>query len=201
MQESKHPSDLSDVFPKALWKRRAVGGKEWLFRRGDPSTAIYEVESGAIRLEHSLDSGGELLFDDAGAGAVIGETSLLIGLCLCDARAVAPSEIRFIPRAAALSHLRANGQSALNFAAYLAREVTATRKRLELLRIRPAEERLLRWLLVRSGGKNALRVDISWKDVASEIGLAHETLYRALARLEEQERVRRKGRSITIVRR
>jgi DNA-binding Lrp family transcriptional regulator len=58
--------------------------------------------------------------------------------------------------------------------------------------IRSAPERVLCWLRMRAEGIPPLvRIDRPWTEIAAEIGLTHEAIYRALARLEHDGRIRR----------
>ena len=57
--------------------------------------------------------------------------------------------------------------------------------RLELRDIRRAEERLLAVLHLRAEA-DAMVIAGTWKDLAAELGLTQEALYRALSRLEQR---------------
>jgi CRP-like cAMP-binding protein len=88
--------------------------------------------------------------------------------------------------------LRRDPTAAQKFIALLAREVMALRTRLEVLNIRSASERVLRHLFT-AAGSDGRTVEISGtlKEMASELGLAHEVLYRTLADLETQGLIER----------
>jgi DNA-binding MarR family transcriptional regulator len=66
------------------------------------------------------------------------------------------------------------------------------RGQIELLNIRPARERVLAYLHNHLSA-SARRVDLerTWKAIASEIGLTHEAVYRALAELEREGLIER----------
>ena len=67
--------------------------------------------------------------------------------------------------------------------ARLSHEVQATRTRAEILSLRTVAERLSAWLDV----QGASRPDRVWVDVAAEIAVSPEALYRELARRRRKE--------------
>lgn len=74
-----------------------------------------------------------------------------------------------------------------------------TRRRLELRNIRNARERVWQKLQlspIRDDG--TVIIDRPLKEMAGEIGLTHEALYRSLAALEKAGRIRRRGRTIRL---
>ena len=87
----------------------------------------------------------------------------------------------------------------LRFARLLAGQVVDLRARIELRNIRSAQERLMTWLRLRATG-NPLKaaLDGTWSDVAAEIGLTREALYRALAKLEADGSIDRVGRKVLL---
>jgi CRP-like cAMP-binding protein len=64
------------------------------------------------------------------------------------------------------------------WAAYLAHAVQAARLRAELRTLRTVAERLDAWL----GGERSLPEKGTWQDLAAELGVSREALYRELAR-------------------
>jgi CRP/FNR family transcriptional regulator, dissimilatory nitrate respiration regulator len=106
--------------------------------------------------------------------------------------AATEATVRIYPRPTLLSLLSCDPTTAQKFIALLAREVMSLRTRLEVLNIRSAGERVLRYLST-AAGSDGHRVEISGtlKEMASELGLAHEVLYRTLADLETQGLIER----------
>ncbi len=72
------------------------------------------------------------------------------------------------------------GQS---WAAYLAREVQATRARAEILALRTVAGRLDAWLAMHAG---VMPPRGDWKSIAGEIGVSAEALYREMAKRRAQ---------------
>ncbi len=74
----------------------------------------------------------------------------------------------------------------------LASQVRDLRRRLELRNIRSAAARVLAWLRLHASGSPPLvRNCRSWTQVADDLGLTREAVYRALAALERQGRISR----------
>jgi CRP-like cAMP-binding protein len=68
-----------------------------------------------------------------------------------------------------------------------------------MLSLHAATERLMCYFRLRMPpGANVMDFDLTWKQVATEIGLTHEALYRALARLEREGAIRRSGRTLEL---
>ena len=83
--------------------------------------------------------------------------------------------------------------------AILARQVMALRTRLELRSIRSARLRLLQHLLLAAGEGGTVRLDGTLMDLAAEIGLSHETLYRTIAALESEGVIARSDAEIRLL--
>jgi DNA-binding IclR family transcriptional regulator len=83
----------------------------------------------------------------------------------------------------------------------LSYQVHDLRTLIELRTIRSAKERVLTYLLQHAEiGGNTVHVAGSLKDLAQELGLAHETFYRTLAELEREGRVERGPAAIKLKR-
>ena len=97
-----------------------------------------------------------------------------------------------LPKADLLSALAADPAHCLALALALAAQVRDLRARLELRNIRSASARVLAWLRLHASGNPAcMQISRSWTQVADELGLTREVVYRALAVLERQRRISR----------
>jgi CRP-like cAMP-binding protein len=168
---------------EALWDSRArertlVAG-EVLFRAGDPVRVLYRVEAGVMKLLRPLPHGVELVIQRAGAGAFLAEASLFAAAYHCDAVAVGPTRLRGVPVARITGALERDPSLARAFACYLAKEVQGARARAEIVALKTTRARLDAWLAVRGG---ELPQKGRWRDIAGEIGVTPEALYRELAR-------------------
>jgi CRP/FNR family transcriptional regulator, dissimilatory nitrate respiration regulator len=120
----------------------------------------------------------------------------------CDATADLPSTVAAFPKRELRAALRADADLAARFLALFARQVQELRARLELRNIRSARERVLAWLELVDSGPLAPPPDgRPLKDLAAELGLTPEALYRTLARLEREGAIVRAGRVLGLRRR
>lgn len=71
----------------------------------------------------------------------------------------------------------------------------------EILNLRAATDRLMAYFrLYPSTDSDRLVIDQTWKQLASELGLTHEAVYRALARLERDGAIQRDGVRVRLLR-
>jgi CRP-like cAMP-binding protein len=191
-----------DWLPPALAaraRRRALAPDEALFRQGDRALANYAVESGRLRLvRHTVDDRCAVLHT-ARAGELFAEAALFATAYQCDAVAAAPSAVRIYPKRDLLAAFRAEASLAERFMAHLARQIHGLRARLEERNIRSARERVLHHLaLAADRATRRVALDGTLMELAAELGLSHEALYRTLAALEREGSIRRGCDAITL---
>jgi CRP/FNR family transcriptional regulator, dissimilatory nitrate respiration regulator len=163
-----------------------------LFRLGDPTAGIYEVLRGQVQMVRVNASGREVVLHVAAAGEIFSEAALFSPTYHCDAMTKAGATVRLYPKAKMLDEFRHNPQAAEAFMAVLAREIMNLRSRLEQRNIRSARERVEHFLALNAGadGRTVL-LRGNLKDLAAELGLTHEALYRALAELAADGEIKR----------
>ncbi|WP_188909176.1 Crp/Fnr family transcriptional regulator [Salinarimonas ramus] len=171
---------MSDSFASLfdVAETRPLHAGSWLFHDGDPVRIMYFVVEGAVDLTRLTDGGVSVMQQRARPGQVLAEASAYSARYHCDARAVTATVVRAVPVARFLERLAADRLLAEVWAAHLARAVQAARMRAEILTLRTVAERLDAWL--REG--RALPAKGAWQDVAAEIGVSREALYRELSR-------------------
>ena len=191
-----------DWLPEAIRRRatqRNLAAGETLFRQGDRATAIYAVERGRLRLiRHAVDQ-HEVVLHTARSGELFAEAALFSPAYQCDALAAVASAVRAYPKRDILAAFRGDPALAERFMAALAHQVHALRTRLEERNIRSARERVLHHLALAAGkdGRTVV-LDGTVMDLAAEIGLSHEALYRTLAELEKEGVISRRRAAITL---
>jgi DNA-binding transcriptional ArsR family regulator len=102
--------------------------------------------------------------------------------------------VRVYPKEAVLNALRTDPANAISFLKLMAHQVIEVRQRLELMKVRSAKERVLLYLdfnAEHDGRTVNLRGQL--QDIASELGLTREALYRTLASLERAGAIERAG--------
>lgn len=191
-----------DALPERVRERSRVSeleAGERLFRQGDRAYAIFGIERGRLRLvRHTADS-RRVVLHTARGGELFAEAALFSPAYHCDAVADAPTRVRIYPKRDLLAAFRADPRTAEAFMALLARRVHALRARLEERDIRSARERLLHHVALCAGADGrTMAVEGTLMDLAAEIGLTPEALYRTLAALEREGLVRRTAGAIAL---
>lgn len=177
--------------------RELVAG-ELLFRQGEPAAAIYRVESGRLRLIRCTVDDHLVILHTARRGEFFTEAALFAEAYHCDAVAAVPSRVRIYPKAKVMEALRADLALAEAFMARLARQLQDLRARMELRNIRSAKERVLQFLRLRAGQGRSIPIEGQLQDIAAEIGMTREALYRTLAVLEAEGRLNRTETTILL---
>jgi CRP-like cAMP-binding protein len=194
--------DMSDLSPDSLAARLLaalhqsrvaryrVSRGVAVFHQGDPAAAVFLVETGRVQLVRVLADGLPLVLYVAEAGDSFAEASLSAAQYHCDAVAETDAIVLALPKADLLAALAADPAKCLALALALAAQVRDLRARLELRNIRSATARVLAWLrLHASGNPPSVLTHRSWTQVADELGLTREAVYRALATLERHKRI------------
>ena len=177
-----------DALPLSLGAGSAVrvlAPGELLFRQGDRAAAIYKVESGRLRLIRRTIDDHLVILHTARRGEFFAEASLFAEAYHCDAVAAAQSRVRVYPKPTVMEALRTDPALAEAFMARLARQLQELRALMELRNIRSARERVLQYLRLRVHGRS-IAVEGQLQEIAAEIGITREALYRTLAALEAE---------------
>lgn len=171
---------------------RTLKGGQILFRAGDRSTGFYEVVTGSMRLVRVDRAGREAVLHIARAGQTLAEASLFASAYHCDAIAMTDTVLRFYPKAKVLAEFERNPKTAQAFMAMLSRQVMDLRTRLEQRNIHSARDRVRHYLAIKAGSDGrTVVVPGTLKDLAAELGLTHEALYRTLANMAAEGEIER----------
>ena len=185
----------------AATERRLQPGQA-LFHAGSKSAGFYEVISGTVRLVRVDRSGREAVLQVAGAGETLAEASLFSPAYHCDAVAATDAVVRLYPKSALVAELQRDPKIAKSFAAMLAHQVMTLRTRLERRNIHSARDRVRHYLTVNVGADGrTVALPGTVKELAADLGLTHEALYRTLARMASDGEIARMGGKIKIERR
>lgn len=178
---------------------RSLDAGEALFRQRQKASAIFEVVHGRLRLMRHTSDGHSIVLHTANSGELFAEAALFAGTYHCDAVAAVASRVRAYPKRELLAAFRNDPAIAERFMGVLAHQIHALRARLEERNIRSARERVMHHVAL-SAGKDGrtMRLDGTLMELAAELGLTHEVLYRTLAALEQDGSVARAGREIAL---
>jgi len=189
---------FSPAVRAAAIERRLAPGQV-LFRSGSKTVGLYQVLSGTVRLLRTDRSGREAMLQAASAGDILAEASLFSPTYHCDAAAATAAVVRLYPKAVLMAELQRDPKHAQAFAAMLAHEIMALRTRLERRNIHSARDRVRHFLSL-NVGPDGHTVDLpgTLKELAADLGLTHESLYRTLARMQADGEIKRTGATIRI---
>lgn len=179
---------ITQAFTGGLLRR--LEPYEPLFHSGDPVTHMFLVLDGQVALTRQTGAGASVILQRARAGQVLAEASAYSTAYHCDAQALAGTQtgtqagtgtgatIRAIPAALFRGKLAQDSDLAAAWAAHLASEVQSARMLSEIRTLRTVGERLDAWL----GEGRALPNKGQWQDVAAQLGVTREALYRELGK-------------------
>jgi len=177
----------------------SLASGEALFQQGDPANAIFEVESGRLRLLRQTIDGHTVVIHTARSGELFAEAALFSKFYHCTTVAAVPSKVRAYPKRKILAATRSDPNLAERLMAVLARQLQAVRSTLEQRNIRSARQRILHHLALAAGPDGrTIRITGTLMDLASEIGLTHEVLYRTLAALKKDGVITRSATEIVL---
>jgi len=173
---------FDDLFADATVRDFAAG--ETLFRAGDRVVSMMLLRDGRADLVRHTGDGLRLILHRAGAGQILAEASAWSGVYHCDAVASAACVVAILPRQIFRARLTADPDLAERWMQTLARSVQAARVRAEIRSLPKVADRLDAWLCERQVLPDKGR----WQDVAAELGVSREALYRELARRRTKAR-------------
>ena len=176
---------------------RVIAKGQTLFRQGDPVVGLFQVIEGRVRLVRHTPDDDLVVLHTARPGELFAEAALFADTYHCDAVAVAAARVRVFPKDEVRAGFRQTPELAERFMAVLARQVQALRARVQQRATRSARQRVLQSLALGAGPDRVFPLDAPLTDLAAEIGLTHEALYRTLAALEREGLIERgKGRIV-----
>src|SRR2546422_1885300 len=193
-------TEVLDKLVSGAPETRELRAGELLFRQGDKASHIFAVDEGEIRLARCLSSGKSVVMHVAHAGHAFTEAALFSDIYHCDAVAGGKARVRAYKKKEILAAIAQEPTLALDYIRSLSREVQRLRLQLELHNIASARERIMQFLLLEADPQSLeFEVRTSLKDVAATLGLAHETFYRELGRLENDGVIARAEKRIRIL--
>lgn len=170
--------DFSSLFEAPQGRSRMLEAGTYLFHQGAPIQTLFQVTRGEVQLIRHQEGGAALVLQRAGPGDILAEASVYAAAYHCDAIAHTKAVIRGISRKFFLARIRDNPDLAEAWATRLAREIQATRLRSEILSLRTVANRLDAWL----AWHETLPPKGEWNQIARQIGVSPEALYREIGR-------------------
>lgn len=201
MPENSSPLPEPDLPPFAgvMPRPRSLATGDVLFRQGDAPFGLFRLVAGQLRLVRVTPGGTEVAMHTVRSGELFAEASLFSSRYHCDAIATKACRILVYPKEDVLRQLQTRPEELWKLAAELAHRMQGLRTRLEVRQIRSAPTRVLQALRLRCDASGQWMQDGTLKQFADEIGLTHEALYRALAKLEQDGHIARSDRQIRLL--
>jgi CRP-like cAMP-binding protein len=162
--------------PEATDRRLQPG--EALFHAGDATSHIALVRTGVVHLLRRTSAGATVILQTAGPDDILAEASAYSKTHHCGAVAAQAALVSLLPIAVFRRRLREAPELAESWSAQLAESVQSARMLAEIRTLRTVAERVDAWL----GQGGTLPAKGSWQDLAAELGVTREALYRELAR-------------------
>lgn len=168
---------------------------EYLFRTGQKVNGIYFVLNGEMKAIRYIAGQREAIMMRAGAGEFFAESAIVTDLYSCDGVCVKAAHLAFFPTGDIDVALH---DPAFARAFFLANAANARRQcsRYERVRLRSARDRVLHLLACETGPDNILDWPAPLSELAGELALEPETLYRVLAELERDGTIIREKRRL-----
>jgi CRP-like cAMP-binding protein len=196
---------MSDFDKKSLEQlfghrpERKLDRDEALFRQGEPTTAVFLIVRGRLRMVRNLAPGDRITIHTGRTGELFAEGSLFSDVYQCDAIAAEPTRVRACGKADMLAAIGDSSSTMLALLEQVTRSLHHARAMRELRNIRSANERVLHHLYLSASKDGAVVFDRPLLEVAEDLGLTHEAYYRALAALARAGAIKRTGRKIRLI--
>jgi CRP-like cAMP-binding protein len=184
-----------------LAHRRSLAAGDTVFRIHAPARHVHFLRRGRVVLQRFGPAGEEVAIHTAHAGEYFAEASLHSERYHCTAVVLADAEIESIDSAALRAQLQADAAFAMQWMAILARQLRRARARVERLSLKAAADRVRHLLLTEGQGQPpAYALPGTARELAGELGITHEALYRTLAAMQRDGSLERQARSLRLLR-
>lgn len=199
------PDDLRRLAEIAISRR--CEKKKTIFREGDRADGFFLVSAGGVKVFKLSEDGNEQVLHIVLPGQSFAEAAVFEGGTFpAHAEALEDSELVFIPKQKFIDLLERNPRIALRMMASLSKWLKRMTDLVESISLRDVETRLVRYLSedMKSRGVTpkdgtVYELDVGKNVLASRLGTVPETFSRTLKKLQEEGKIRVKGKQIRIL--
>lgn len=199
------PDDLRRVAEIASARR--FGKKESVFREGERADGFFVVAEGRVKVFKLSADGKEQVLHLIGPGQSFAEATIFEGGTYpAHAEALESCDLVFLPKRLFTDLLERNPRIALRMMASLSRWLKRMTDLVESIALRDVETRLVRYLSDELAARGVAiidgtvyELDVSKNVLASRLGTVPETFSRTLKKLQEEGKIRVKGKQIRIL--
>jgi len=199
------PSAMQEM--EKITRMEEVKKRQPLYLPGDPSTSIYLLKQGRVKIASTAPSGKEVTFEILEPGEIFGELDVLEdAVRSTSAEALDDALICVIPRKDFDQYLSMHPNVTIKLTKLIGLRLKKIQSRVEDLVFRDVPARLAHLLLelrksegVPEGAGTRLRVKLTHQEMANLIGCSRETVSTTLGQFRDEGLIHTDGRSITIV--
>ena len=164
----------------------------YLFHEGDPSEGFYVMQKGVINVHRVSAAGKEQVICLFHAGDSFAEASLAVESGYpANARAIEGSSVVVVPKAPFLAMLARRPELGLRMLGSMSQHLRVLVGLVEDLTLKDVETRVINWLVKRAPrdatGAVTIKLGMTKRVLAAELGTSSETLSRTFARLREEK--------------
>jgi len=173
-----------------------------IFFKGDPSTSLFVIRSGTVKISVPSVDGKDAVFNVLGKGAMFGEIGLLDGNPHpTDAIAVTNCELFTIERRDFLPLLREEPEIALRLIEILCSRLRRTTEQAEEFLDLPSRlaKALMRLVEADTAGIRERKITITQKDISNIIGMSRQSTNKQLRIWEDKKWVRLERNAVVIL--
>lgn len=201
--ENLEESTLMRLRPSA--KRISQPKGTVVFHQGEECRGFYIVESGAVKIYKESMDAKEHVLHVAVPGDCFGEAALFLGVGYpASAAAVRDSSLILLRKNEFLEVIKQDPDVSLRLMASMATWSHRLVESIESLTLKDASARFSSYVLSRAksrGPDTVVDLGVPKQVLASHLGMTGETLSRILARLEADEMIETRGRSVVVLNR
>lgn len=196
-------ADLENV--AAISSVKSLGKGEYLFHEGDAAKGFYVVQSGAINVHRVSAAGKEQIIHVFRPGESFAEVALASERGYpADARALENSQVLLVQKEGIIALLKRQPELALRMLGSMSSHLRVLVGQLEDLTMKDVETRLANWLVKRCPNRDdgrpvGIKLPMTKRVLAAELGTVSETFSRTLAKFRELKLVSVKDDTITVV--
>ena len=171
---------------------------EYLFHTDDKVQGIYYVIKGEIKaLRHQI-KGSDVVMVRSQKGDYFAESALAVDNYICDAVCTRAAQVAFLPKNNFITSMK-NSDFSLAFSLSLAKNARQQCSRYERMRLHKAKDRLLHFLICESDTRGQLIWHSPLVELAGELAIEPETLYRVVAELQHDGSIHRDKRHFKLM--
>ena len=167
-----------------------------LFNQGEAIERMYFIAGGRVKLLRHTHEGGTVILQAGTTGEMIAEASLFSETYHCSAIIEQSAKIYTLRRDFVLSRILDNPANSHQVLKLFSHQIRDLRGLIEVRNIRSAQARTLTYLRSVAEANGQIVLHTPLRDIANQLGLAHETLYRELRQLEEKGMIDRSSAGI-----